>query len=118
MERFVPKNGVPKNGFPIVFSKSDLGGGKQFFRRNFFLKKPNTPEYAQVLVVTCPRLNSVTALLSPPPNIGLYSISLFLFTPLPKKQLEENIYKRVTAAGCIQINSPWRHCTVLCANVS
>ena len=70
MERFVPKNGVPKNGFPIVFSKSDLGGGGHIFRRNFFLKKPNTPEYAQVLVVTCPKLNSVTALLSPHPTFA------------------------------------------------
>ena len=30
LDRFVPKNGVPKNGFPIVFSKSDLGGGDIF----------------------------------------------------------------------------------------
>ena len=49
-EYFVPKNGVPKNGALIVFSK-----------------KPNTPEYAKVLVVMCPKLNSVTALLSLPP---------------------------------------------------
>ena len=46
LERFVPKNGVPKNEFSIVFSKSDFGGGGQFFPRHFFLKKPNTPEYA------------------------------------------------------------------------
>ena len=30
-ERFVPKNDVPKNGFLIVFSKSDLGGGGYIF---------------------------------------------------------------------------------------
>ena len=66
MKRFVPKNGVPKNGFPIVFSKSDLGEGGHILWRHFFLKKPNTPEYAQVLVVTCPKLKSVAALLSPP----------------------------------------------------
>ena len=31
MEGFVPKNGVNKKGFPIVFSKSDLGGGEDKF---------------------------------------------------------------------------------------
>ena len=40
-----------KNGFPLVFSKSDLGGGAVFFCWNLFRKKPNTPEYAQDLVV-------------------------------------------------------------------
>ena len=42
--------------------------GGQFFRQKFFLKKPNTLEYAQVLVVMCPKPNSVTALLSPTPQ--------------------------------------------------
>ena len=60
MERFVPKNDVKKIGFPIVFSKSYYGGGEE----------PNTPKYAKVLVVTCTKLNFVTALLSPPPIIG------------------------------------------------
>ena len=30
LERFVPKNGVQKDGFLIVFSKSNLGGGDIF----------------------------------------------------------------------------------------
>ena len=34
---------------------------------NNFLKKPNTPKYAQDLVVTWVKPNSDTALLSPPP---------------------------------------------------
>ena len=46
-----------KYGFPIVFSKSDLGGGDL--------------EYAQVLVVTWAKLNSVTALLSHRPIGGV-----------------------------------------------
>ena len=70
MSRFVPKNGVPKNLFPVVFSKSDLGGGERFFRQKFFLKKPNTQEYAHVLVVMWAKLNSVTALLSHRPTGG------------------------------------------------
>ena len=53
------------NGFPIVFSKSDFGGGDTFFCQNCCLKKPNTPKYAQV---TWAKLNSVTALLSPSPT--------------------------------------------------
>ena len=70
LDLFVSKNGVPKNGFLIVFSKSDLGwgGGWVVFSPNFFLEKAKHPKYAQVLVVTCPKLNSVTALLSPPPK--------------------------------------------------
>ena len=31
LEHFVPKKGVPKYGFPIIFSKSDLGVGGRFF---------------------------------------------------------------------------------------
>ena len=31
-------------------------GGTYFVTKNFFMKKPNTLEYAQVLVVTCPKL--------------------------------------------------------------
>ena len=62
--------------FPLYFEKVIWVGGGHFFRRNFFLKKPNTPEYAQVLVVTCPKPNYVAALLSLP----LFSawINLFL----------------------------------------
>ena len=55
-----PKKWRSKNGFPIVFSKSDFGGGDSFFCQTFFLKMPNTPEYAQVLVVTWVKPNSVT----------------------------------------------------------
>ena len=54
--------------FPLYFEKVIWVGGGNFFRQIFFLKKPNTPEYAQVLVVTWAKPNSVTALLSPRPN--------------------------------------------------
>ena len=43
MERFVQKNGVPKNGFPIVFSKSDLAGGGAFFEPKSFSEKAKLP---------------------------------------------------------------------------
>ena len=43
-------------------------GGESFFCQKICLKKPNTPEYAQVLVVLWAKLNSVTALLSPRPT--------------------------------------------------
>ena len=49
----------------IVLAKDNLDGGRQFFHGNVFLKMPNTPDYAQFLVVTCPKLVSVTALLYP-----------------------------------------------------
>ena len=39
---FCHKNGVPKNGFPILFSKSDLGGGDRFFAE-FFSEKAKHP---------------------------------------------------------------------------
>ena len=71
MERFVPKNGVPKNGFPIVFSKSDLAGGGLFLSRKKILKKPNFLECAQVLLVTWVKLNSINTHLSTPPSTGL-----------------------------------------------
>ena len=57
-----------KYGFLIVFSKCDLageGGGATFVTEKI-RKKPNIPKYAQVLVVTWAKTNSVTALLSPP----------------------------------------------------
>ena len=56
-----------KNGFSIVFSKCDLARGDTFFHQKFFLKKPNTSECVQVLVVTWVKLDCVEALLSPPP---------------------------------------------------
>ena len=40
--------------------------GETYFMTKQLLKNPNTPEYAQVLVVMCPKLNSDAALLSPP----------------------------------------------------
>ena len=47
MERFVSKNGVPKNGFPIVFSKSDLVGGGTVFSPTFFSEKAKHPGIGQ-----------------------------------------------------------------------
>ena len=35
MERFVPKNGILNNRFPIVISKSDLDGGGIFLLPTF-----------------------------------------------------------------------------------
>ena len=68
-ERFVPKNNVPRNGFPIVFSKSDLGGGAYFLHIFFFFLTEHPGIYTQVLLLMCTILDSVTALLSPsPPN--------------------------------------------------
>ena len=58
-ESFCPNKWRSKKWTLIVFLKRDLGGGESFFQQNYFLKKPNT----NVLVVTCPKLNSVTALL-------------------------------------------------------
>ena len=53
-----------KMDFPLYFQQVIWVGGGHFFL--IFLKKPNNPEYGQVLVVTCTKFNSVTALLSPP----------------------------------------------------
>ena len=51
-----------------------LGWGMgQFFTDIFFLKKPSTPEYAQVLVVMWAKLKSVAALLSPRPILEVGS---------------------------------------------
>ena len=58
--------------FPFYFQKVLLPEGGTFFLQQFFLKKPNTSEYAQVLVVTWVKLNSVTTLLFPPPLIVLH----------------------------------------------
>ena len=69
VELFVQKNSVPKNWFPIVIPKIYSSWGTSFFWQFFLKKKPNTPEQDQVLVVMCPKLNSVTALLSPPPKM-------------------------------------------------
>ena len=55
----------------IVFSKCDLAGEGAKFFNNKFLKKPNLPKYAKVLVVKWVKPNTVTALLSPP----LYQVS-------------------------------------------
>ena len=52
-----------KNGFPIIFSNSDLRGRGDSFSPKFWSEK--APEYAQVLVVTWAKLISVTALLCP-----------------------------------------------------
>ena len=69
LERFDHTKILLKNGFPILFSKSDLVGGGRFCDKKI-LKKLNTTEYAQVLVVTCPKPNSFAALLFPPYQYG------------------------------------------------
>ena len=69
MERFVPKNGVPKNGFPIVFSKSDLAGGGAFFEPNKFSEKAKLlgmcPSFAgnvgETQFLQCPFMHSFYA---------------------------------------------------------
>ena len=50
------------------------GGEGDFFLPNKILKKKNTPKYAQNLVVTRAKPNSLTALLSPPPRFWLVSL--------------------------------------------
>ena len=62
LEHFGPKNDVPKMDFPLYFLKVIWLGGHILWQK-IILKKPNTPEYAQVLVVACQKLNSVAALL-------------------------------------------------------
>ena len=42
-ENFIPKNDVQKNRFYIIFSKSDLGGGKYFVRKKKFWKSQTSP---------------------------------------------------------------------------
>ena len=51
--------------FPLYFQKVIWVEGGQILRQKCFPKKPNTPKYAQVLVITLAKLNAVTALLSP-----------------------------------------------------
>ena len=75
MERFDHHKKIKnknKKIFHCIFKKwFGCGGGgveKILWRKNI-LKKPNTPECAQVLVVTCPKPNFVAALLSPPPPV-------------------------------------------------
>ena len=64
------KNAFPKMDFQLYFQKVIWVGGGHFFCRHFFLKKQNTPSFSQVLVVTCPKPNSVTALISPSSPFG------------------------------------------------
>ena len=64
-----PKMTIQKINFLLYFQKVNwVGGGGYFFLQPLFLKEPNTAEYAQDLVVKCPKLKSGTALLPPPPN--------------------------------------------------
>ena len=49
--------------FPLYFQKPDVGGGGTVFWRTFFLEKPNTVKFSQVLVVM--------HYYSPRPNMGL-----------------------------------------------
>ena len=55
-----------KRIFHCIF-KTWIGWEGTYFVTKKILKKPNTPVYAQVLVVTCQKHNSVAALLSLPP---------------------------------------------------
>ena len=58
--------------FPLYFKNVIwLGWGAFFFLQKKILKKPDIPKYAQDLVVMWAKPNSVTALLSPPPTIGI-----------------------------------------------
>ena len=54
--------------FLLYFQNVIWPGGIHFFIKNFFLKKPNTSESGQVLVVTLVILDCVKALLSPDPT--------------------------------------------------
>ena len=57
--------------FQMYFPKGIWVGGDIFCDSKKNPKKPNTPEYAQVLVVTCPKLRCIAALVSSHPlNIG------------------------------------------------
>ena len=77
-ERFVLKHGVPKMYLLVYFQKVIwVGWGATFFFAKFFLKKPNSLEYVQVLVVTWAKLKTVTALLSPPHFIFCWSVFWF-----------------------------------------
>ena len=68
MERIVLKITFQIIDFQIIFNKWFDWGGTVFFCKIFFLKRQNTLEYAQILLVMCPKLYSVTALLSLPPT--------------------------------------------------
>ena len=57
--------------FPLYLQNVIWPGGFIFFINFFFLKKPNTLEFAQVLVVTWVRLDCVEALLSPDPKLAM-----------------------------------------------
>ena len=58
-----------KMDFPLNFQNVLwLGGGQNLITTIFFLKKPNSFKYAQVLVVTWAKHNSVTTLLPPLPS--------------------------------------------------
>ena len=68
MKRFILKMAFQKMNFPWYFQKVIFVRGTYFVTKKTFLKKPNTLEYAQVFMVTCPKLNFVAALLSAPPK--------------------------------------------------
>ena len=105
LERFNHPKFFLKNWFPILFSKSDLGGGGgRIFWRNKLLKKPNTSGYAQVLVVTWAKLNSITALLSPRPSMAF---NLFCKATLVTQSnyfcLSEKVHLNCCSSDCFQI---------------
>ena len=64
LELFVPRNCVKKWISHCIFKK--WFGWGDIFRDKKILKEPNTNEYCQVLVVLCPKLNSIAAILCPP----------------------------------------------------
>ena len=68
MEHVVQKKmALQKIDFPFYFQKCIWVEGTYFVTKKKFPKNSNTPEHTQVLVVTCPKLNSVAARLSPHP---------------------------------------------------
>ena len=86
-----------KNWFPIEFSKCDLDGGDIFSHWKKTLKKSNTLECAQDLVVTWVKLDCVNALLSPGPSLKLKKY----YYPIVKKSAQQ----RITVLGLGQC--PW-----------
>ena len=66
-----------KMNFYCIFKKWFRLGRVLFLARKKIMKKPNTLEYSQVLLVTCRKLNSDQCLLRPPSlSWGLKSVSM------------------------------------------
>ena len=85
-----------------------MGGGGHFFPQKLFPKKPNIQEYVQDLVVTCPKLNSVTALLSPPLLSYCSSEALTIIIPPQKKILGNKSSSSLSlSSSWLFIGPPW-----------